>query len=151
MCQGATDFQRTNLATAQDQTRTGNQRTQVERLMARAAHLPAGDRILLHQVYELGLKPADIAKAAQSDRQIIYRRIRALLRRLADPLYLYVVAHFETLSPAVQPVAKAIVLHGHTQRQAAKLTGQTTHQVRSHLLALRALAQREARIGFNRH
>lgn len=150
MCQGATDFEQVATATGADRRRTGGRRSQVQMLLNLAQHLPKGDQVLLRQVFDLGISPGQIAQAARCNRHSIYRRIRSLLRRLNDPLFGFAVAHFETFDRTTRAVARAIVLHGLTQRQAARTTGLTVHLIRQHLQSLRTLAARQALIGLNR-
>ncbi len=149
MCQAATDFEQVATATGTDRGRTGGRRDRVQTLLNLAQHLPKGDEVLLRQVFDLGISPNRIAQAARCNRHSIYRRIRALLRRLNDPLFRFAVAHYETFDRPTRAVARAIILHGLTQRQAARTTRLSVHLIRQHLQSLRTLAARQAMIGLN--
>ena len=71
---------------AGDERRSGHRR-QVERVLELAGHLGVKDAFLVRQVYECGLKVADIARQAGCDRGRIYLQLRSALRRLRSPLF----------------------------------------------------------------
>ena len=131
---------RVALAAGRHDVRDGH-RARMERLLALAEALPDEDRLLVRQVYEIGLTIAEIARQAERPRGRIHRRLQGILRRMRRPLFRYVAAHRAILPVELRRVAELKAIHGLSGRRIAAITRQTQHAVRFKIEALRALAQ----------
>lgn len=126
---------------ADGQDRRQGARDRVESVLGLAEHLPEDDRLLLRQVYELGLTVPQIARQMQRPRGQVYRRVQRVLRRMGSPLFRYVAGHQRILPAELRPVATHCVLSGLSVRRAADRSRMTLHEIRSRLQALKMLAR----------
>ena len=116
-------------------------RQRAETVLALAEHLPEDDRVLLRQVFELGLTVPQIARQMDRPRGRVYRRVQRVLRRMATPLFRYVAGHQRILPAELRPVATFCVLAGLSVRHAAGRSRMTLHEIRCRLQALKMLAR----------
>lgn len=112
-----------------------------ETLLNRAQFLEPADRALLEQVLEKGVRPRDIARVAGTSTRTIQRRVRNLMRRLADPDVLYVLRQHRGWSAPLRQVALALWVRRRTLRQTAAELGLSLHRVRQHAAAVRGLIE----------
>lgn len=128
---------------ASDQARTNvlDRRDAAERLLQRAQHLARPDHLLMEQIYRHGLSIADVARLLNERPRSLQRRVKRLLLRLNDPLFIFVAGRFDVLPREMQATARLVVLEGRPLRDAARITGTTLHRVRQHLDAVRTLAR----------
>ncbi len=126
---------------AQGDDRRAGGRDRIESLLALAEHLPEEERLLLRQVFELGLTIPQVARQTQRPRGHVYRRVQRILRRLSTPLFRYVAGHQRILPAECRAIASLAVLAGLSVRQIAQRTRLTIHEVRSRVQALKMLAR----------
>ncbi len=132
--------ERVGRVAAGDDRRAGG-RDRMETLLALAEHLPDDERVLLRQVFELGLTVPQIARQTQRPRGHVYRRVQRILRRLNSPLFRYVAGHQRILPAELRAIAGLAVLAGLSVRQTARRARLTLHEVRSRVMALKMLSQ----------
>lgn len=105
-----------------------------------AEFLPPQDRQLLVSVFADGLSMQDVARLmGQSDRRV-RTRVHQLVKRVTDPLYLFVVSHRGEWSPRMRGIATECFVHGRSIREAAQALGFTYHTTRKARDAVAALA-----------
>lgn len=132
-------------AAASDPARRARQtvhdrRDAAERVLQLAGHLADADRLLLEQVFRHGVSLAEVARLSGQRPRVLQRRVRRLLLRLNDPLFRFVAGRCDLLPQEVQATARRTVLHGRSLRDTARATGRSLHQIRQHLIIIRALA-----------
>ena len=110
-----------------------------------AEHLPAGDRLLLQQLYDHGLTVQDLARLTQTCPRKLERRAHRLIQRIEHPGYAYTLLHSQTLGEDRLRVARRLFLEGQTLRQITRETHLSMHAVRQHAGALRTLASEAER------
>lgn len=142
MSQDETLFERVAATGEIDRSRQSARRRLVESILESARFVLPDDQILLRQAFEFGLSISDIARLLRSNRNTIYRRIRAIVARIRSPLFAYAAKHRRAFDPTLRQIADIVVLQGQGQREASLATGLSLHQVRKHLYALAALAGR---------
>lgn len=116
-------------------------RDDIERLLDRASHLPATDRVLVEQVYRHGVPVVDIARLSGQPPRKLRRRLARLLKRMNSPLFAFLIRHGDQLPQPLRRTGELIVLEGHSLRRAVSLSEQSLHRVREHLRTLQTLAQ----------
>lgn len=124
--------------------RRRKRREQVERLLERAAWLPAGERELVETVYRDGRSVAELARAAGTDPRRLSRRLRQAVRRMLSDEFAYVARHRERWPASRRRVATATCLHGLSMREASETLGMSLHTVRRHHQAVRTLVEADA-------
>ncbi len=133
--------ERVAAATERDQRRRINLRERVERRLALAEHLPKADRLLLQQVLEKGLPVAQLARLMGRRPQQLRRRIRKLIRHMEQPIYRFMILHADLLSPDTRRTAELVVFGVRSLRQAADELNLSLHQVREHMITVRAIGR----------
>lgn len=124
-------------------------------LCERARHLPRAERALIESVYrdgrslsELAGVPGVSAEQARIGARRLARRIKAIVRRMTSPLFVFVVSRLERAAelgatdawpPPRRRVAELVVLHGESVKSAARSSGLTVHAARAHLRAIEAM------------
>jgi DNA-directed RNA polymerase specialized sigma24 family protein len=116
-------------------------RSQVERLLALAEHLAPAEAFLVRQVYEHGLRISDIALQQGVPQSQVRTKLKALVRRMGSPLFVFFAGHRDLIARDAARTADLIICKGVSQRQAARLTGQSLHTVRQHMHTIAALAR----------
>lgn len=116
--------------TAADQDRRQTRRDRIERILDYADHLAPADRDLLWGIYDRGMTAAALARAARRNPRQVQHRVRVLTRRLASPVFQFVLRNSHRWPSKRRRVADAIVLKGATQRRTAARLGMTIHSVR---------------------
>jgi hypothetical protein len=69
----------------------------------------------------------------------IYRLVRKLVTRIESAAFRFVIGHLSLLPKHLKPTADLAVLKGHSQREIAKLTGKSLHQIRQELTMIQGL------------
>lgn len=124
-----------------------------DHLVRHAQHLPPADRALIEAVYRDGSRIVEIAalvsQRAPDDHTVrsLRRRIRALVRRMLDPRFDFVVRALGNAdgiarspwSPVRAHVAREHYLNGRTMRDLARHSGASFYSVRRHRDAIEAL------------
>jgi DNA-directed RNA polymerase specialized sigma24 family protein len=127
--------------------RRGFRRDVAQRLVERAAHLPAPDRCLVEGVFRDGRSIAELAELwpenPKSGRgaRALRRRLHRLIERLNSPGFLLVAECRERWGPTRRRVATACILHGLSHREAADSLGISLHTVRRHFAAVIAITE----------
>lgn len=116
-------------------------RQAADRLCARASYLPAGDRLVIEQVYQRGLSVTEVARLRGTSPRRMQRRVARLLCRMRQPAFAFVAERGDLLPREVRATARRVVLSGMSLRRTAEATGQTLHQVRQHMRTVQALAR----------
>jgi len=120
-------------------------RDRTDCLVARAAFLPAADRILIEGYFREGRTIKTLAEAADVPPRAMSRRIRRLSQRLLSDRFAFVLRNYESWSPARRRVATATILHGYSMRAAADRLRMSLYNVRRHSEAIRALYETDQR------
>ena len=66
-------------------------RSQVDRILDLANHLPTPDRVLLRSVYDRGISASELAQAVGVRPRAVRRRVRRLVQRVSSPAFTFVV------------------------------------------------------------
>jgi DNA-directed RNA polymerase specialized sigma24 family protein len=119
-----------------------------ERILNRAEFLDPEDRALLEQVLERGVPPREIAVLSGRSTRSVQRRVRNLMRRLADPGVVCVLREHRRWERPTGAVALAVWVRGWTLRHTAERLGLSLHRVRQQVATVRGriearLAERE--------
>ncbi len=99
-------------------------------VLDRAEHLAPGDRELITAVYASGRPLKAVAALMGVSPRALGRRCKRIVDRLLSPAFAFVVMHAASWSPSMRSVACAMVLHGQTQREAARALHLSYHTVR---------------------
>ncbi len=121
--------------------RRQRKREMIESIVARAEHLPAGDRELLYLLFRDGKKVTDVAALLGADVRRVRRRVKRLIRLVHSPAFAYVALAAEEWPETRRRVAREVFLFGHTLRDAARTLGVSLHLVRKHAEAVRAIVE----------
>ena len=108
------------------------------RLLLLAEHLPREDRALLEAIYDRGMRPTDFARAVRLKPRTIRNRVQRIVQRIGTPVFQYVAGRSETWSEDRRAIAELVVLHGISQREAARRLGVSQHRIRQEVARLRA-------------
>lgn len=107
--------------------------------MHRACFLDPPDRALLEQVFDKGVTPGDLAKAAGLHERSIQRRVRSLLRRLADPGVEYILRTHTEWPGELGDVALVLYVRGRSMRETADELNISLHKVRHYASVIDAI------------
>jgi len=133
--------------------RRRHQRETIDRLMDRAAHLPAPDRLLLEAVYRDGRSARELASLSGQSPRRVRARIKRLTRRAMSPEFRFVARELELSAAGAgaeggrggpawtrtrRTIARAIYLEGRSMREIVRTTGLSLHTVRAHRGAIEA-------------
>ncbi len=127
----------------------------------RARHLSRVERTLIESVYRDGRSLRELARVAAATDSVpkdtaevrngarcLARRVKAIVRRMTSPLFVFVSSHIERAAefgatgawpPDRCRVAELVVLHGESVESAARSTGLKVHAARDHLRAIEAM------------
>lgn len=119
-------------------------RSQSDRIVARAAFLPHPDRVLLEAYFLHGRTIKDIALGAGIDTRRLSRKIRRLALRVLSDKFVFVLRRLETWPPSRRRVATAMMLGGQSMREAAGSLHMTLYSVRRHHDAITAQFEMES-------
>ncbi len=112
---------------------------QIDQVLARSDSLPESDRLLLHAVFRDGRTAVELGALTGRSARLIRRRVKALVRRVASAPYVFVLRHMGVWTTQRRRVATACVIHGLSQRRAARELNLSLHTVRRQCGAIRAL------------
>ncbi|MEE9211198.1 MAG: hypothetical protein V3U29_00925 [Phycisphaeraceae bacterium] len=129
------------IATHAAAERCHRRRDEIEHLLSLAQYLDEPDRLLIHQAYRHGVPMADLARLAGKSPRAVQARLIRLFKLIRQPLFGFVVLHGDLLPPPTRRVAHLVVLHGHSLRRTADMTGQSLHRVRQHMRTVCVLAR----------
>ncbi|MEX0777921.1 MAG: hypothetical protein WD042_19640 [Phycisphaeraceae bacterium] len=118
-------------------------RRRLEDALVLACHLPAGDRLVLEQVYYHGLSPRDLGRLTGRPARQQRHHVASLLRRCRSRRFAFLAVHGDALDPLTRRVAQLSIFHGLTLRNVAHETGLSLHQVRLILQQVAALSRAE--------
>ena len=104
-----------------------------------AAYLNPTDRFLIEQVFRHGLPVRSIARQMKKPNENIYRLVGKLVTRVESKPFKFVTGHLPLLPKHLKSTAQLAVLEGLSQRDVAKLTGKSLHQVRRELTMIQGL------------
>ncbi len=107
-------------------------RSQADRIVARAAFLPHPDRALLEAYFLHGRTVKDIALAQETETRRVSRRLRRLAVRVLSDRFTFVVQRMNVWAPSRRKVATAMMLGGQSMREAAQTLHMTLYSVRRH-------------------
>jgi len=122
-------------------------RAEAERMRERVVHLAREDKEFLTPILDGSLSIAQVARLSGQPGWRLRRRLRRLLARLRSPRFRFVAREMELWPPARREVARAVVLEGRTQREAALRLGVSRHHIRRHLEAVRILVDQARAMG----
>lgn len=105
-------------------------------ILNRTAFLQGSDRDFVNAMYRDGQSAAEIARIANLDPRQVRRKIKAALKRLNNPLFIFVVTNKAQWSPTRQKVAQSIIQRGRSIRDTAEKHNLKLHQVRRHRSAI---------------
>jgi DNA-directed RNA polymerase specialized sigma24 family protein len=134
----------TTQATQQNVQRRTDCRLEPEQIVRLAQALPADDRVLLEQRYELGLTATDIARRSRRSAANIRKRIDRLTKRLASPEFRFTLLHQDKLPKPMRRTATLLFVQGRSMRETAELTKKSLHRVRCDRATLQTLARVQA-------
>lgn len=107
-------------------------RSQADRIVARAAFLPHRDRALLEAYFLHGRTVKDIALANETETRRVSRKLRRLAVRVLSERFTFVVQRMHVWAPSRRKVATAMMLCGQSMREAAETQHMTLYSVRRH-------------------
>ena len=116
-------------------------RVQTESLLARAQWLCRSERELIGSIYEQGRRVSDVAAMMDVDPRWLRSKVRRIVQRVSTPEFAFVALHLHDWPPSTQKVARACVLEGRSQRDAARTLKMSLHTVRKHRDAIVRMAQ----------
>ena len=116
-------------------------RHEAERLLLLARELPPADRLLLEQSLAYRTPLRILAAHTGRHTSTLARRILRLLSRLRTPAFAFLAAHHDLLPPATRRTAQLIIFEGRSQRQTARITGQSLHTIRRQIAVVYALSR----------
>lgn len=114
-------------------------REEVETVLALAEHLGPEERSLLRMVFDGGVPVGEVARVRGCPARTLRREVRALVKRVTDPRFVFVLSSREVWGANRRKVASACVVQGLTLRETASVTGLSLHAVRRHMGAIEAL------------
>jgi hypothetical protein len=117
----------------------GSRQASVEQMLNLAEHISPVDRALLRAVYERGMTAHAFATATRQSHSVVQARLRRIQKRLASPLFRFVLRHQRDWPPLRRAAAQAAILHGQPLRTVASLLGLSLYQVRRELDRVRTL------------
>jgi len=118
-------------------------RSQSDRIVARAAFLPHPDRVLLEAYFLHGRTIKDIALGSGTQSRRVSRRIRRLALRVLSEKFVFVLRRLDSWPPSRRRVATAMMLGGQSMREAAGSLHMTLYSVRRHHDAITAQFEME--------
>ncbi len=118
-----------------------DQRQRIERVLALAEHLGDDDRLLVEQVYQHGMSPAEIACLLGKRTRTVRCRLRQILEDLQTPEFRYMVLRGHRLPPPTRQVGQVVVLHRCSLRRAAARLACSLHHVRQHMQIIQTLSR----------
>jgi hypothetical protein len=127
--------------------RRRRRQSETDLIQMRAEFLPPSDAAFIRSLYVDGLSAAKLATLRNEDPRAVRRRARRILKRLNEPLFIFVVRERASWSGVRRRIAEAGVLAGHGLRAVARETGLSIHVVRRHLEAIRAMGDAAPRPG----
>lgn len=116
-------------------------RDQFERILFLAQHLDGPDRLLIEQVYQHKMNPAEIARLMGQHSRNVRARLRRIVKHLRKPEFRFMVLRPDMLTPTTRRVGELVILRRMSLRRAAHEMDCTLHLIRQHLQALRTLAR----------
>jgi IS30 family transposase len=122
-----------------DRLRT--RRDQCEQLLFLAQHLGETDRLLVEQVYQHRMSPAQIARLMGQPTRTVRARLQRILRHVRKPEYRFLVLRADLLSPTTRRVAELVIFRRMSLRCAARELRCTLHKVRQHMEAVQTLSR----------
>lgn len=119
-------------------------RSQSDRIVARAAFLPHPDRVLLEAYFLHGRTVKDIALGSETETRRVSRRIRRLALRVLSDKFVFVLRRLDSWPPSRRRVATAMMLGGQSMRDAADSLHMTLYSIRRHHDAIMAQFEMES-------
>lgn len=116
------------------------QRETVEKLLLRCEHLQLEEQALVRSVYADKRTIREIALMQKRDERAVRRELRRLVKRMLRPEFAIVLMQAQAWAPTRSRVGESIFLHGNGLRSTATLLSITVHNVRTHVSAIRAIA-----------
>ncbi|MGH7133754.1 MAG: hypothetical protein ACREJO_17640 [Phycisphaerales bacterium] len=109
-------------------------------VVARSAHLPEDEAVLLRAIYERGMKQTELARAMGCRPRVLRRRLQNLVRRIIAPTFAYVLVHREQWPDRTRRLATELFLHGRPMKHIADACGSRYHTVRRQRDAISSMA-----------
>lgn len=125
--------------------RLRRRRADAELVLMRAEHLPPADAEFIRAIFSQGLTATRVAALQGADPRLVRRRARAILRRMNEPIFMYVARERGGWSTVRRRIAESGVLAGRGLRAIAAETGLSIHLVRRHMEAIRAMSESSRR------
>ncbi len=127
--------------TTEQAARGRGRRDQYEQLLFLAQHLGEPDRLLIEQVYQHKMNPAEIARLMGQHSRTVRGRLRRIINHLRRPEFRFMVLRADLLAPTTRRVAELVILRRMSLRRAAHELDCTLHNVRQHVQAVQTLAR----------
>lgn len=124
-----------------DQQGRVNQRRMIERLLEAAEHLQPAETAMVRAIYDRGMNCTEFARASGRSPSFVRRRLARLINRIKDPLFQFVIRESRHWPKRRATVAKAVVLHGRSQRETAEMLGLSLYEVRRQMQQIRVLRE----------
>jgi DNA-directed RNA polymerase specialized sigma24 family protein len=116
-------------------------REPAERILARAEFLPPEERQLIEAVYGDGWTIRRVAELSGTHPRVMSKRIARIVARAMSPEFTFVAMRQRTWRGTRRAVSRACVLHGLSQREAARRLGLSLHCVRRQHQAIRGMVE----------
>jgi DNA-directed RNA polymerase specialized sigma24 family protein len=106
-----------------------------------AQHLDEPDRLLIEQVYQHKMNPAEVARLMGKHTRTVRNRLEQIVRHLGKAEFRFMVLRADLLAPTTRRVAELVILRRMSLRQAARELNCSLHKVRQHIEAVQTLAR----------
>jgi DNA-directed RNA polymerase specialized sigma24 family protein len=110
-------------------------------VLDRAEHLAPEERRLIEALYAEGLAMSRVAALAGVTPQAMRRRISRIAARSMSPEFTFVAARCAGWRGTRRAVGRACMLHGLSQREAARRLGLSLHVVRRQCFTIRGMLE----------
>lgn len=124
-----------------DAAQVQHQRDAADAIAAAAAYLDPSDKALLEGIYDRGMTPTALARAAGVKPAAIRARVQRLIQRINSPAFRYVLQHRANWPRQRRMIADAVFLRGWGQRSAAADAQVSVHRVRQEIDRIRTVVE----------
>lgn len=117
-------------------------RSDVDRTLRLAEHLPDHDKAIIRLIYEAGRPIREVGAVMNLAPRKVRERVRRILRRINSDLFRFVLRSRANWSDELRHVARLIVIEGRSNRAATDGTGLSLYTVRQAMTKIRFLHAR---------
>jgi DNA-directed RNA polymerase specialized sigma24 family protein len=119
--------------------RRARRREAIDQIVESSRVLPDAERALVQAVYRDGRTAVELAALMRESPQRVRRRLKSIVKRLANPRLAFVVAASDAWPERRRRIARAVYIEGRSIRQIAREQEVSLYAVRRHVLAIEAL------------